>query len=168
MTELHPVVTSSADAAPLPFLATEHRVLVPASRTGGTLSMLDAGLVPAGFSPPMHFHRREHELFIVAGGEVRFATGTTSTVVEGEGAAWLPAGIPHSFEVIADARMYVITIPCDAGSVGGDYERFIRAVSAASSGTQVAAEELPELVARVGAAHDIPIVGPPLRPSRSG
>ena len=43
MTELHPVVTPSAEATPLPFLATVHRLLIPASRTGGMLSMLDAG-----------------------------------------------------------------------------------------------------------------------------
>ena len=163
MTELRPVVTSSSEAAPMRFLATDHRLLVPAAKTGGALSLLDAGLVQAGFSPPLHAHLREHELFIVAGGEVRFATGSTSTVVAGSGSAWLPAGLPHSFEVLADAHIYVITVPCQAGGVGGDYERFVHAVSVAVGGSQAGMGEAAELVAQISAAHDIPIVGPPLR-----
>lgn len=161
MTELQPVVTSSSEAAPVPFLATVHRVLVPAAETGGALSMLCAGLVPAGFSPPMHLHRREHELFTVVSGAVRFVAGAKDTVVEGAGAAWLPAGVEHSFEVLSDARMFVVTVPSDAG-VGGDYERFTQAVSRATSGAELDGQELADLVAKVGAAHDIPIVGPPL------
>jgi mannose-6-phosphate isomerase-like protein (cupin superfamily) len=157
MTELRPVVTSSSEATPTQFLATEHRLLVPAAKTGGALSVFDAGLVPAGFSPPMHSHLREHEMFIVSGGAVRFTAGSTITVVEGAGAAWLPARLSHSFEVLSDARMFVITAPCLAGGVGGDFERFVRAVSAATSGPHVGAHETAELVAQIGAAHDIPI-----------
>ena len=102
------------------------------------------------------------ELFIVSAGAVRFTAGSTVTVVEGSGAAWLPARLAHSFEVLADARMYVITMPCLAGGVGGDYERFVYAVSAATSGPELGAAETGELVAQIGTAHDIPIVGPSL------
>ena len=157
MTELRPVVTSSSEAPPTPFLGTEPRLLVPAAKTGGVLSVLDWGVVPAGFSPPMHSHLREHEAFIVSGGAVRFTAGTTMTVVEEAGAAWLPARLPHSFEVLADARMFVITAPCLSGGIAGDFERFLQAVGAATSGSQVGPRETAELVAQIGAAHDIPI-----------
>ncbi|MDT7785591.1 MAG: hypothetical protein QOF58_4010 [Pseudonocardiales bacterium] len=157
MTELRPVVTSSSEATPTPFLATEPRLLVPAAKTGGVLSAFDWGVVPAGFSPPMHSHQREHETFIVSEGIVRFTAGSTITVVEGSGAAWLPARLAHSFEVLADARMFVITAPCLAGGIGGDFERFLLAVGAATSGEQLGAHETAELLAQIGAAHDIPI-----------
>ncbi|SES30249.1 hypothetical protein SAMN05216188_13159 [Lentzea xinjiangensis] len=66
MTELQPVVTSSSEATPMPFLATVPRLLIPTAKTGGVLPMLDAGVVPAGFSPPLRFHRRGHELLTIA------------------------------------------------------------------------------------------------------
>ncbi|SES30260.1 hypothetical protein SAMN05216188_13160 [Lentzea xinjiangensis] len=65
--------------------------------------------------------------------------------------------------MITAARAYVVTVPCDAGGIGGDHERFTRAVSVATSGAPLQVEKLTEIVAKVGAAHDIAIVGPPLR-----
>lgn len=165
MTDLRPVVTSAADVDARPFLQTVHRLLISAGQTGGALSMLDAGLVPAGFSPPRHTHHREHELFTVVSGAVRFESGESTQVVEGSGAAWLPAGRPHSFEVISAARMYVVTVPSGSAEAG-DYERFTEAVSAATQDPTLQGDELAAVVAQVSAAHSISIVGPPLRSPR--
>ncbi|RAS59457.1 hypothetical protein C8D87_11469 [Lentzea atacamensis] len=160
MTDLRPVVTASSEAAELPFLATTHRVLVPAAATGGALSALDAGIVPTGFAPPLHQHLSEHELFIVASGAVRFVAGDVTQVVEGSGMAFLPAREAHSFQVLHDAQMYVLTVPSGL-ALAGNYERFVMAVSALSGAAAPTDEELFGRLATLGAQHDIPIVGPP-------
>lgn len=160
MTDLRPVMTAAAEAAELPFLGTRQRVLLPAAATGGALSILDAGIVLTGFSPPLHEHLNEHESFIVGCGAVRFVSGDVTHVVEDSGIAYLPAGAPHSFEVLDDAQMWVITV-ASGTALAGDYERFVTAVSSATATAAPAGPALFELLSALGAEHHIPILGPP-------
>lgn len=160
MTDLRPVMAASSETATLSFLGLDQRVLIPAAATGGALSGMDSGEVPAGFAPPLHEHLREHELFIVGSGAVRFQAGEMTQVVEGFGMAFLPATLPHSFRVLSTARMAVVTLPAGL-ALAGDFERFVTAVSTATPSTPGSDQEVFGMVAELGAQYDIPIIGPP-------
>ncbi|GLZ35510.1 hypothetical protein Lesp02_76970 [Lentzea sp. NBRC 105346] len=153
MTDLGPFIRTTSDVPLVPFLGLTNQFTLPAEATGGALTLIDAGTIRKNFSPPLHHHLTEHEVFLVTSGVVDFACGDTRTTVEGSGAAFLPAGRPHSFRVVEDARIYVITVPSGA-EPAGDFERFVHDVSAAGGDLQAVAE--------LGERHRIPIVGPPL------
>lgn len=156
MTDLGPYARSSRDSQAIPFLGHLKWLTIPADETGGLLGVNDSGLVPAGFSPPLHLHEREHELFIVASGEVVFQSGDLRTVVTNSGAAFLPAGLEHSFRVTEEARMFEITV-ASGDAPAGDFQRFIEDVGAARDEPDLFA-----MLAELGEQHHIPILGPPL------
>ena len=160
MTDLGPYTRSSQDSPEIPFLGHLKWLTIPAEVTGGLLGVNDSGLVPAGFSPPLHRHEREHELFIVVGGEVLFSSGDVRTVVADSGAAFLPAGLEHSFRVLSEARMFEVTI-ASGTAPAGDFQRFISDVGAATT-PDVPQPDLFAMLAELGEQHHIPILGPPL------
>ncbi len=119
---------------------------------------------PRGFGPPEHRHLHEDELFFVSDGEIRFFTGGEQIDVGAGGFAHLPAGIPHTFQVLSEtARFINVTASRDGAP------RFDEMVS--SLGVQTESTEMPEPgyidpaeVAAVCAAHDIHVLGPPPPP----
>ena len=67
-------------------------------------------LAPRGFGPPEHRHNEEDELFIVFDGELRFFTGGTEFTAGAGGFAYLPHGVPHTFQVLSPtARLLNVT-----------------------------------------------------------
>lgn len=134
-------------------------------RAGTTGSMGAVEFVgPRGFGPPLHRHDDEDELIIVLDGEIVFRSGDTETVATAGGCAFLPHGIPHSFQVLSDeARFLAVTA---SASSTPQFDRFVAAV-----GTPTEAPTMPEpgpidpgRLAEVSAAHGIPVLGPPPGP----
>ena len=81
---------------------------------------------PRGFGPPLHVHRDEDEIVIVVDGEVAFRSGDTEIVATAGATAYLPHGVPHTFQVLSDtATMTSIT-----ASVAGAprFDQFVGAV----------------------------------------
>lgn len=132
---------------------------VDGDRSNGVLTAMEF-LAPKGFSPPLHVHDREDELFYVVEGKVRFVAGEADMVVPAGGVAWLPKNLAHQFQVLTDtARVFQVTTPAQ-------FEEFV-----AKLGTRSDTPTMPtpgpvdgDEVARVGAVFDIQVLGPPLPP----
>lgn len=123
---------------------------------------------PRSFGPPLHRHNDEDELFVVLDGEVAFMTDPgdidTDLSASAGGIAFLPKGVPHTFQVRSDTARFV----CVTGS-GSGHPRFDQMVAAL--GADVSEPVLPvpgeidaAQVAQVCAEHGIDIVGPPPAP----
>jgi quercetin dioxygenase-like cupin family protein len=129
----------------------------------GALSVVEF-TAPRGLGPPLHRHDDEDELFVVLRGEVAFHTGDDRPMVGEGGIAFLPHGIPHTFQVHSDTATFV----CVTGS-RVRAPRFDRMVT--TLGVQTAAASLPEpvpidpgRVADVCLDHGIQVLGPPPAP----
>jgi quercetin dioxygenase-like cupin family protein len=119
----------------------ESWILVKAgARDGdGHLSVFET-VLPAGYSgPPLHFHRRTAEAFIVLDGTVAFTAGETEAELDYGAVAFVPPSIPHTFFNPAESEARCLTI----ASPGGIEELIREAVSAD-----------PAELAALGARHD--------------
>jgi quercetin dioxygenase-like cupin family protein len=129
----------------------------------GALSVVEF-TAPRGLGPPLHRHDDEDELFIVLSGEVAFHTGDDRLLAGEGGLAFLPHGIPHTFQVHSDTATFV----CVTGS-RAQAPRFDRMVTAL--GVPAPTASLPEpgpidpgRVADVCMEHGIQVLGPPPAP----
>ncbi len=129
----------------------------------GALSVVEF-TAPRGLGPPLHRHDDEDELFVVLRGEVAFHTGDDRLLTGEGGIAFLPHGIPHTFQVHSDTADFV----CITGS-RARAPRFDQMVAAL--GTPAGSASLPEpieidpgRVADVCMEHGIQVLGPPPAP----
>lgn len=135
--------------------------------TAGNTGSLTAVEVSAerGFGPPLHCHRDEDELVVVLDGEVEFRSGDTNIVAAAGACAYLPHGIPHTFQVLSEtARMMSVT-----ASVSGA-PRFDQMFAAMGTPTPDPVmptgpvEVDPGELALINAEHGVDILGPPPAP----
>jgi mannose-6-phosphate isomerase-like protein (cupin superfamily) len=79
---------------------------------------------PMGYSPPLHLHRAQDEIFHVLKGEFRLKVGDQEKRLKADDILLIPKGTPHSFRIESpeDGRWLAIT-------VGTDYENFVRALA---------------------------------------
>ena len=132
---------------------------VSAEDSDGALTAMEF-VGPKGFGPPLHRHDIEDELFYVVEGEVWFSCGEAEGVYGAGATVWLPRGQPHTFQIRSDeARVLQITTP-------GQFDRFVAALGSSIPGVELPepTEINPIEVARIAAAHDIEILGPPPSP----
>ncbi|MFO7777259.1 MAG: cupin domain-containing protein [Nitriliruptoraceae bacterium] len=129
----------------------------------GALSVVEFA-APRGLGPPLHQHHDEDELFVVLDGEVAFHSGDDRLTTGQGGLAFLPHGIPHTFQVHSPTARFI----CVTGS-RVTAPRFDRMVTALGVPTPRAT--LPEPgpidpthVADVCLEHGIQILGPPPAP----
>src|SRR3974390_3514078 len=80
-------------------------------------------LVPYGFSPPLHLHRTEDEVFQVLEGEFRVRVKDQEHRLGAGDLLLAPKGVPHTYRVESAEGGCALTI-----TVRGDFERFVRAV----------------------------------------
>lgn len=126
----------------------------------GSLAAVEA-VAPQGFGPPVHSHDDEDEIIVVLEGEVVFRTGEDEAIAKEGGLAYLPRGIPHTFQVLSEtARMLNITA---SASTAPQFDLFVEALS-----TPTEFADIPEPttvngghVAQVGSRYGIQILGPP-------
>ncbi len=128
-----------------------------------TMSVVEF-LAPRGFGPPEHRHNDEDELFVIFEGELRFFTGGNEVTAEEGGFAYLPHGVPHTFQVLSPTARFLNVTASQTAS-----PRFDEMVAAL--GTPTEATVIPEpsyidpgRVAEVCASFGIDIVGPPPPP----
>jgi mannose-6-phosphate isomerase-like protein (cupin superfamily) len=155
-------MTAPARKETLNFLDTFVTVHVAAATNADGLSVTEHR-VPYGFSPPLHVHRTEDEVFHVLEGEAHFVVDGKYIHVRAGDTLVGPKSVPHSFVVTSPQGARWINV-----TRGGDFERMVRAV-----GRPTVREQLPVMVtAPVGpqaaaleaacAAHGIDLIGPPL------
>lgn len=77
-----------------------------------------------GYSPPLHLHRTQDEMFHVLEGEFRVKVGDEEQRLKAGGMLLIPKGSPHNYiiESLDGGRWLTIT-------VGMDFENFVRAMA---------------------------------------
>ena len=119
---------------------------------------------PRGFGPPLHVHHDEDELMVLLDGEIEFRSGDTAEMGSTGATVWLPAGIPHTFQVHSETARFVVV---SAGRTKAPaFDQFV-----AELGAPTDRAALPEPgpidpghVATVAAKHGMEILGPPPAP----
>ena len=122
--------------------------------------------IPSGGSPPLHVHKRLDDSFLLLDGEIVVRCSEQRFVAHPGSYVVLPAGVAHTFRVTSasPARMLLV-------HAHDDFLDFIEAV-----GTPTQELRLPsvgqydlsrEALIRIGAEHDLSIIGPPLEQSET-
>lgn len=139
-------------------------ILIGAEQTGGALGAVE-GIAPAGSSPPLHVHTREHELMVLLEGALIVRCGTETLRAEAGSATFLPRGVPHTFLVDGDepARLISVCLP-------GGLEEFFAAAGRPAEDDGLPPNEPPdlEMLQQVASQFGVQFVGPPLTPSAGG
>jgi quercetin dioxygenase-like cupin family protein len=95
-------------------------VLAKGTETNGRFAFMEVK-VRHGLEPPPHIHEREHELFFVLGGAIRFYTPEKTFDVEAGGVGFLPQGKPHTFACLtAEIRALIMVGATGEETVGMD------------------------------------------------
>lgn len=126
------------------------RTRVPPEATGGAFAIWEEE-IPAGAGPPLHVHEKEHEVFTVISGRVRFRAGETDMETAPGDVVMIPPGLPHTFKGLEDSVATVMLSP-------GAASKFFAAVTASGASPETDMDT----VVRIAADHNIRFVGPPL------
>jgi len=118
---------------------------------------------PYGFSPPLHIHHTEDEIFHILAGEARFTVGGKALTVRAGDTLVAPKGVPHSFIVTSQEDAVWLNI-----TTNGDFEGMLRAAGRPAEHEGLPprlAEPSPKQAAaldRACRAHGIELIGPPM------
>jgi quercetin dioxygenase-like cupin family protein len=94
--------------------------LAKASETDGRFALMEVK-VRAGTEPPPHIHEREHELFFVLEGAIRFYTPEKTFDVQAGGVGFLPQGKAHTFTCLTnEIRALLLATASGEKTVGMD------------------------------------------------
>ncbi len=126
------------------------RTRVPSDATGGAFAIWEEE-IPEGAGPPLHVHGKEHEVFTVLSGRLRFVAGDREFVAKAGDVMMIPPGLPHTFKGLEPS---VALVQLSPGMASG----FFAAVTAAG----VDPTRDMDRVREIAAAHNISFVGPPL------
>ncbi len=127
----------------------------------GSLSVVEF-LAPRGFGPPLHEHRDEDEIVIVLEGKVAFRSGGVESVGAAGATAFLPHGVPHTFQVVSgEARM--VSITSSTTGAAPNFDEMVAALGQPTSSTEIPApmDIDPGEVAQACDTHGITVLGPP-------
>ena len=95
---MSPVLVARDGGDHFHFLNTLQTAKLNSEQTNGALTAVEF-YAPKNFGPPLHLHDAEDELFYILDGELWLSCGDVEAV-HGQGAmAWLPRGLPHTFQV---------------------------------------------------------------------
>lgn len=117
-------------------------------------------LCPPGYTPPLHVHHRQDEVFIITEGEFTMTCGEQSWPGRPGSVIFFPRGVPHRFQV-SDAgpgRCQIITAPggfCELVAELGE-----PATALTLPGPEVKMPD-PARINAVTAAHGIEAIAPP-------
>ena len=84
-------------------------VLAKGTETNGRFAFMEVKVRP-GLEPPPHIHEREHELFFVLQGAIRFYTPERTFDVQAGGVGFLPQGKPHTFACLTEEIRALIIV----------------------------------------------------------
>jgi quercetin dioxygenase-like cupin family protein len=84
-------------------------VLAKGTETNGRFAFMEVKVRP-GLEPPPHIHEREHELFFVLQGAIRFYTPEKTFDVQAGGVGFLPQGKPHTFACLTEEIRALIMV----------------------------------------------------------
>jgi quercetin dioxygenase-like cupin family protein len=103
----------------------KYTFLVTGDQSNGQLFAFDTIVAPGG-GPPPHRHLAEDEMFFLYDGAVDFAAGgEVQRVSKGE-SIFVPKGLAHSYQNIAETNALMLTLYTPAGMEGWFREVFER------------------------------------------
>jgi quercetin dioxygenase-like cupin family protein len=128
---------------------------VRGEQSDGRLTAVET-IIPPGQGPPLHVHPNEDETLYVIEGEVRFRLGDELCGGAAGSFAFVPRGMPHTFQNVGQepARMIIHFAP-------GGIERFFEGFAALDLPG-------PEAFATAAGEAGVEIAGPPLAQSHPG
>jgi quercetin dioxygenase-like cupin family protein len=95
-------------------------LLAKGTETNGRFAFMEVQVRP-GLEPPVHIHEREHELFFVLEGAVRFYTPEKTFDVQSGGVGFLPGGKAHTFACLSkEVRALILIAATGDETVGMD------------------------------------------------
>ena len=137
-------------------------VKLTAAETDGQLGMW-LWVAERGAASPLHVHHQEDEQFLMIDGTARFRIGEQWLDAASGDSIWLPRDVPHAFVVEDDAPARILSI-CSPGGLEGYF---------VAAGRPAERPELPPrepvdvgMLARVGEAFGVEVLGPPMAPRR--
>ncbi|MBB2912077.1 quercetin dioxygenase-like cupin family protein [Streptosporangium becharense] len=157
---VRPYVRRDGEGDTFWFLGSLVTVKTTGAETHGRLTIAEF-VNPPGFSPPLHRHLAEDELFYLLSGVATFhCDGETFTAGPGD-LVFFPMGLPHSFVVGPDAPLRSLQITTPSG-----FEHFAAAVGEPAYERRLPGP-LPVDPAALGhaaARYGIEVLGPPPEP----
>src|SRR3954463_3316545 len=99
------------------FLRNRITVKATADSTGGAFGLVESLIAP-GASPPMHVHHREDESFYVLDGALTVRCGDDTYDARTGSYIFLPRGVPHTFRVISETPVRMLTLITPGGGEG--------------------------------------------------
>lgn len=127
-------------------------VKISGSDTDGDLAIFEQTSLSQGRGTPLHVHPNQDEIFYVIEGNYRFKVGDDMFELAASESIFLPRAVPHAWSQLSpNGRMIVIMQPA------GKLEDFFVTMSAMDH------EPTQEEVAKVFAANEMKVVGPPLK-----
>jgi quercetin dioxygenase-like cupin family protein len=127
-------------------------VKVSGKDTNGDLAIFEqTGLTPKG-GVPLHIHPNQDEIFYVLEGEYHFQVGDARYELKTGDSIFLPRKVPHAWIQIAERGRLTVTM-----QPAGKLEEFFVAMAALNH------VPTPEEVAQIFAAHEMQVVGPPMK-----
>jgi quercetin dioxygenase-like cupin family protein len=129
---------------------------VRGSQTNGALTVFETTAAP-GEGPPLHVHANEDEVLYTLEGTLRFRLGDEVSAAPAGAFAFIPRGVPHTWQNVgeAPARMLVIFTPAGMERF---FDRFAELPDDVSA---------PEAFRTIGSQVGMDVVGPPLAQSES-
>lgn len=125
---------------------------IAGSDTQGGLGIFEQTSLSQGRGTPLHVHPLQDEVFYIIEGEYRFQVGDEKYSLAAGDSIFLPRDVPHAWtQVSAKGKVNVIFHPA------GKMENFFVTVAALDH------EPTPEEMAKIFAANEMKIVGPPLK-----
>ncbi|GAB2464977.1 hypothetical protein GCM10011375_35220 [Hymenobacter qilianensis] len=120
--------------------------------TNGGLAIFEQISLSPGRGTPLHVHFKQDEVFYVLDGEYYFHVGEEKYALKTGESIFLPRQVPHAWtQVSQTGRMLVAFQPA------GKMEEFFVTLAT------LKAEPTPQEIARIFAANEMKVVGPPLK-----
>lgn len=127
-------------------------VKISGSDTDGDLAIFEQTSLSQGRGTPLHIHPSQDEVFYVLEGSYRFKVGNELYSLTVGDSIFLPRNVPHAWTQASEkGKMLVVLQPA------GKLENFFATMAAFDY------EPTPQEVAKLFAANDMKVVGPPLK-----
>lgn len=139
-----------SEAEPLDLFGVQIRILLPAAKMDGGLSVFEDRNEP-GAGPPLHVHHDAEEVFHILDGDYRFLCGEAVIEAHRGDIVSVPRGTPHTYLNVGagTGRLLATMRP-------GGFEGFFREVAA---GNLRAPDDMPAIM-EIAARYRLEFLGP--------
>ncbi|MBC6605442.1 cupin domain-containing protein [Hymenobacter sp. BT188] len=120
--------------------------------TNGGLAIFEQTSLSPGRGTPLHVHFKQDEVFYVLDGEYYFQVGEDKYSLKTGESIFLPRQVPHAWTQVSQTGRMTVTF-----QPAGKLEEFFVTLAALKT------EPTPQEIAKIFAANEMKVVGPPLK-----